>query len=250
METVNVLWTGGWDSTYRILELARMNVVVQPIYVQESRISRFIEERQMNEIREALINDPRCVAKILPIKFIKLADVPENKEITDAYACLRDRYALGSQYDYLARLAMQYPGLEIGITGGGTAGRIYSVFSGNGEFKKINGVGRYAVDQEKSTKDVNLVFGNFHAPLYGLTWQTMLNNACEWGFEPLLKKIRFCFSRKERPCGHCAPCRAKIESGMTFFFSKSALASFALWKLASALGILRIKNSLREKFHG
>ena len=35
--TVNVLWTGGFDSTYRIVELSRLNVVVQPYYLLDEK---------------------------------------------------------------------------------------------------------------------------------------------------------------------------------------------------------------------
>lgn len=30
---VNILWTGGWDSTYRMIELSRKELDVNPIYI-------------------------------------------------------------------------------------------------------------------------------------------------------------------------------------------------------------------------
>ena len=33
MEIVNILWTGGWDSTYRMIELSRFQNTVNPIYI-------------------------------------------------------------------------------------------------------------------------------------------------------------------------------------------------------------------------
>lgn len=50
-QTVNILWTGGWDSSYRMVELSRRLVQVQPIYVYgEGRASEKYEIRAMNRI--------------------------------------------------------------------------------------------------------------------------------------------------------------------------------------------------------
>lgn len=35
METVNVLWTGGLDSSYRIIELSRLDIDIQPYYIYD-----------------------------------------------------------------------------------------------------------------------------------------------------------------------------------------------------------------------
>ena len=43
---IKLLWTGGWDSTYRLVELSRMDVTVQPIYgCDGKRDSMEIEKR-------------------------------------------------------------------------------------------------------------------------------------------------------------------------------------------------------------
>lgn len=38
-ETITVLWTGGWDSTYRVIELSRQNVNIQ-LYIFYTTIER------------------------------------------------------------------------------------------------------------------------------------------------------------------------------------------------------------------
>lgn len=55
-KVVNILWTGGWDSTYRIVELFREQVQIQPIYCCDpSRGSMQKEVETMEKIRGALL---------------------------------------------------------------------------------------------------------------------------------------------------------------------------------------------------
>ena len=56
-EPINVLWTGGWDSTYRMVELSRRNVTIQPIYCCDpGRQSLEKEKETIERIRKALKN--------------------------------------------------------------------------------------------------------------------------------------------------------------------------------------------------
>ena len=51
---IKLLWTGGWDSTYRLVELSRMDVTVQPIYgCDGKRDSMEIEKQTLEKIRPA-----------------------------------------------------------------------------------------------------------------------------------------------------------------------------------------------------
>ena len=49
---VRILWTGGWDSTYRIVELSRQDKVVEPIYVYGDQ--RTSEKKEINAMKEIL----------------------------------------------------------------------------------------------------------------------------------------------------------------------------------------------------
>ena len=54
-KTIKILWTGGWDSTYRIIELSRRPVNIQPIYVYgDGRISENYERTAMQKILSEL----------------------------------------------------------------------------------------------------------------------------------------------------------------------------------------------------
>lgn len=55
METVNLLWSGGWDGTFRFLQLASEPICIQPIYIKDpGRGSQKYEIRAIHEIIDAV----------------------------------------------------------------------------------------------------------------------------------------------------------------------------------------------------
>lgn len=108
METVNILWTGGLDSTYRVLELSRLPVIIKPYYIwDKTRGSIKQELNAMKKISHDIAVNPATKAKLLPVNVVMDSDIKDDSEITNAWKVLNDKYALGSQYDYLARFAKQ-----------------------------------------------------------------------------------------------------------------------------------------------
>lgn len=117
MDIVNVLWTGGLDSSYRICELSRMPVTIQPYYIWDhTRGSIKQELRAMKRIAQDVKRHPDTKATLLPLKIVYDSEIKEDTAITEAWKVLNKKYALGSQYDYLARFAKQYGlKLEVGL---------------------------------------------------------------------------------------------------------------------------------------
>lgn len=68
METVHLLWTGGWDSTYRLLYLLWEGKQVQPHYIIDThRPSSGHELRAMEAIRASINKDiERLPGTLLP----------------------------------------------------------------------------------------------------------------------------------------------------------------------------------------
>jgi len=102
----HVLWTGGWDSTYRVLDLVIIKSIdVQPYYIiDEQRSSTKKELETLELIKEELFNiDNKYESCIKKTVFIHKKEIPRNNEITAAYNRLRQISFIGSQYDWLAR---------------------------------------------------------------------------------------------------------------------------------------------------
>ena len=45
-KTVYIFWTGGWDSTFRMIQLSQMDIVVQPLYIS----TEYLCNKRENEL--------------------------------------------------------------------------------------------------------------------------------------------------------------------------------------------------------
>ena len=217
------LWTGGWDSTYRIVELSRMPVTVEPIYITGTgRKSAKLELEAMDKILEALRKRPETKAELLPVKVELYKDIPENQEITDAYNKIHEKTHLGVQHEWLARYAYVHPGLEIGTEAGvpATSHIIDSIETFGVLIPKDD---TFIIDPEKSSKEGMLVLGNFEFPIIDKYESDMLANIKAWGYEDVMSLIWFCHRPIDgKPCGLCHPCAVKMESDMEFLLPEDA----------------------------
>lgn len=230
-DKVYILWTGGWDSTYRMVELSQMDVDIIPIYIIDTtRPSRDIERKTMEKLRTELCNDSRTIAKIEPVIEIKISDLPESKAIADAYQRIQKEIRLGTQYEFLARLALKYPGIEIGIEKpNGEFSGCYEAINHYGRLIYENGV--FQIDKSNSSKDLVEIFGNVTFPIIDKTEIDMLSNIKKWDYVNLMKGIHFCHKpRHNEPCGACRPCQQKMECGMEFLLPPKAQFRYRVYK--------------------
>lgn len=232
MKKIEILWTGGWDSTFRIVELSMQKCVVEPYYiVDENRKSTDYELRAMENVLEALRKKKKTKAKFNDIVMVNKNDIPENKDITDAYKLIADKTNLGSQHDWLARFALEHPNIEIGTEAGEIAtSHILQAIDEYGKLVFKNGIGY--LDKKMSSKEGLLVLGNFSFPIIDKTEIDMVNLIKKWGYEDVMKYIWFChFPINDECCGLCHPCEVKIESHMEFLMTKKALRNYKIQKL-------------------
>ena len=117
--TIHLLWTGGWDSTFRLVELSFQDVDIYPVYVIDPiRRSVDLEIKAMRDIIEALSSKPATKAKIHDIIMVHRDDIPEDARITEAYNKIYKKTNLGPQHEWLARLGKIMPELEMGTEAG------------------------------------------------------------------------------------------------------------------------------------
>ncbi|GFZ91626.1 hypothetical protein GCM10010978_32650 [Compostibacillus humi] len=226
---INILWTGGWDSTYRIVELSRRVCVVQPIYVYgDNRLSEKYEINAMYKILKELRKKPSTKAEFLPIKFINKKDIPANQEITNAYNIIAKNTNLGSQHEWLARLAYSYPGLELGTEASPLSiSNILKAINQYGKLIKDKSGEGYILDPVESSNEGILVLGNFKFPIIKKTGKDMKKDIQSWGYEDVMKNVWVCHTPLYgKPCGLCHPCELKIETGMSFLLTRSAVKRY------------------------
>lgn len=218
-QTVAVLWTGGWDSTYRVIELSKKDINIQPVYIlDEGRKSNRMERQAIERITGMLQKRKETRAVFLPVDVINVADIPADAEVTAAWRKLSEEFDWGIQHDWTARVAQwKYPMIEMcieKIVHGHTPTRM--AIEKYGAVKPAVGGGN-VIDQEKSDRVLNLVLGNITLPIYQITEVEMLRNVEEWGYMDVMENIWFCHDPiGGKPCGLCGPCHTKMDSHMEF----------------------------------
>lgn len=224
---IEVFWTGGFDSTYRILQLLGYTVLIQPYYLSDNRES---EEKELNAIKNisGLVNTkPRNQGQLLPLIYIPINERIVSKEISDAYLRIRQQHYLGSQYDWLGGFAKYHYGIELTIEKGTIPIKLINKY---GKLTKISDkiIGEnYVLDTASSSADINTLFQYYRFPLANITELEMRQNYIAWGCEDVMDLTWFCFNPiNGKPCGECNPCKSKIKSGLTERFSEEALKRY------------------------
>jgi hypothetical protein len=81
---VQILWTGGWDSTFRLLQLLlELKLPVIPHYViDDTRESAPIEIRTMERIRQALADKyPETRERLHPTRIGRVTDLQPEPDV-------------------------------------------------------------------------------------------------------------------------------------------------------------------------
>lgn len=229
-DKVRVLWTGGWDSTFRIVELSFKDVDIYPVYVIDpDRKSKDIEIEMMKSIISALNKKPRTKAKIHDIEIIEKESIPKDEEITKAYFKIQKTTKLGGQHEWLARLAKVYPDMEMGTEAGDpSSSHILQAIRDYGELIIKGTTG--CLDPQMSTKEGLLVLGGFRFPIITRTELDMVKQIHEWGYEDIMQNTWFCHTPvRGKPCGMCHPCEVKMESNMEFLLPEDAKKRYRIY---------------------
>lgn len=232
-QKVNILWTGGFDSTFRMIQLSKLQVDVQPYYVTDERKSEGLELKAIADITKDIENHPGTKCTILPLIIYKTSDIEPDKLLTKSYNKLYSKNTLGSQYEWLGRFAQKVPGLELCLEKSETS-KAYICISENGKLKKTKdgSLSYYTVDENSSDPDFYRVFRNFRMPhpLYTTTKLQMAEEYKRMGFEDTMVKTWFCHSPfRDEPCGVCNPCKSVIEEGLSFRLGPQGLNRYRLY---------------------
>ena len=223
---VNVLWTGGWDSTFRVITLSRLPVTLKTYYVvYPHRRSRDYELKAIREIFDIIKNDPKTLCKLEPVNIVKFEDIPPDREISDSFKKITEKVLIGPQYEYLARFAKTVGTLEIGIEVGGLAEAMFRDMGNLIEISNEIPALRHSMLEKNGTdEDLYRVFHHFTYPLLQMSKLEMKEEAIKEGFIDTMYKTWFChFPRNGKPCGTCFPCHFTIEDGLGERFTEAAL---------------------------
>ena len=216
---VHILWTGGLDSTYRMVELSRKKCVIQPHYVIVNRKNIKNELKAISAITRILNSDKRTIAEIRPVETFSKHDLEVYPDIQSAWEMLHEKKDFKSQqYPLFTRYARQKKlKLEMGIQ-----------FSKNGTVSKVidesylvdcpDDYDVMMIDPEKGSHEWAsfTLFRDFRFPksLYHKTKREEVEELKRLGYDKVLKKVWTCFTPVfGMPCGHCFACQSARYEG-------------------------------------
>ena len=243
---INLLWTGGWDSTFRLLYLVFVEKKsVQPFYIIDTqRPSTLNELRAMHIIRKEITKkNPQLADLIKPTIIVSVHDIKPDPDITAKFNRLKEKLStpLGSQYEWLARFAKQWniPNLELCIELSKRAPNalvnLLSPYVGNDLRMK-----------QLDENDDASIFSFFSFPLLKLSKNDMKKIAVEKGFLDILEKTWFCHTPwHNKPCGICVPCDIAIKEGLGYRVPKISRLRHKIWKV---VGYLRKQTRIFKSF--
>jgi len=224
--TVEVFWTGGYDSTFRIVQLSKLPVTVKPYYMQDNRgIAEEMELNAIKKITEIIRSKPDTRCTLQDLEIVSIEDRTFDPDITKAYKKIHEQFKLGSQYEWLACFAKKHHGIEISVEK--SENSRFHLINKSVIHKKINdpNIGEYLIlDEEKSQKDAILLFKDYHFPILELTKFEMKDEYIRLGCEDVMNLTWFCYTPiNGKPCGLCNPCNITIKEGLKWRFSQRAL---------------------------
>lgn len=247
---IKIFWTGGLDSTFRIVELSQRQCTVQPYYiVLKKKQSLGNELKAIETILRILRKDKRTKAKLLDPVIVDEEDIPRDTNTFDSWFRLI-RWE-GWQYYVLAKYAnLHNIEVELGLQ-----------FSSSGVGELIDGAlliphldpdyDVLVLDKKQANQDTINVFGNFCFPksLYHKTKREEVDILRKNGYGKIVKYTWSCFHPiMGYPCGHCGPCKSFEREGVRLpLIGKLLTATFRpLKKKAMKVIKLNYNYTIRE----
>lgn len=208
----NLMWTGGWDSTFRLLQLLLIKKnKVRPYYiVNKNRKSTSIELERIHIIKKKLFHQyPFTTKLLLPLIQTHSKNIKIDTEISRIWRKIRNRRHIGEQYKMLASFCIQenISNVELSLE------------------KQVGGdqvelTNAYILAQDEVPDEEKILFRNFTFPLIHTTKKEMISIAKKEKWLSILSETWFCHRPIHIPligpipCGACNPCTIALNEGL------------------------------------
>lgn len=195
IDNTNIFWTGGLDSTFRVIQLLMSTeCMVQPHYIINGEESTGFEIDTMNNFRRRISREsPGVHARFLPTIYVNSGAIKRDEEIRSFVEELRKEQKVEEQYHLMSNYCKQFGinQIEVALTSISGEKDTYALFRDSPAFK------------------------NFLYPTINYSKQDMYQIARENGWDSWLDKTSFCRRPKLtfRQCGTCGPCVESVREG-------------------------------------
>ncbi len=236
MATRNVLWTGGWDSTFRVLALALgEGETVQPHYLLDpERRSTDFELRAIDAIRSEAAARGGAIA---PLHIQRVDQIAIGARAAAEHRALARDYDIGAQYLWLSEYARRHGITELELC----------IHVDDKAYAAVRALPASANDDSRTDSGL---FRFFAFPVLEVSKLQMWQTARAQGFADLMEQTWFCHlpTRSGRPCGFCGPCRWTHGEGLAHRLARSAHMRRALDdRLISHVPSYRLRFALRHQ---
>ena len=231
MEPVRLLWTAGFDSTYRLLELMQAGRTVQPYYViDRDRRSYPIELQRIAELRRLIAARYPEPARLRPVAITLRDDLSIEPDLQEAWDTLARQTHIGTQYLWLAQFC-HHAGFP-----DGSVKLCMPRIDPPHPLQLIKFEDLDAEELRLRPGAPQVLFRFYAWPTRHASKADMRTAAVERGFWDILQRSWFCHTPVgPEPCGHCGPCRIARVQREDVSFAGPATLRLAAWRARSRL---------------
>jgi len=215
----NILWTCGWDSTYRLLELLLVEKVrTQPVYIiDRDRKSLQMELKTIDILTQKIQEKyPETQNLMVPTLFVEKDSIAHDPEINKAYQHIKSIRSFGSQYEWLSAYCKQqgFQNMELCIEKNSEPNSI-TEFLYKYQLTDTTDLANFSDEDLQIKKSVNVLFDCFSLPIINVLKPEMEEKSKQNDWLDIMYLTWFCHKPKNgKPCGKCNPCRLTIMKGM------------------------------------
>ncbi|MFB6318231.1 hypothetical protein [Saccharicrinis sp. FJH54] len=227
-EPIKLLWTGGWDSTFRLCELLILfKKSVQPYYlIDNNRKSLRNELQAQKKIKELLkTKQLGTEAVLLPTVFFNTDQLKQDADIDHHFNTLIQHVHYGIQYKWLAQYCKEQSITNLELSVEKSVGHPrYEYFKKNIKETIYQNFNTYATTVNSSNACFLEVFKYFQMPIFDKTKSDMKIIAMQNEFLNIMNESWFCHTpHQNKPCGICNPCKDAIHYGFEYRLNRRAL---------------------------
>lgn len=215
-----ILWTGGWDSTFRLLQLVLIEkATVQPFYIKDSDRKSHPKELEAIDriLRKISQHYPDDITRINPLQIVEKSQIVTDPHLENCFNEIGQTKKIGTQYLWIASFCKQFNINNIELC-------IEKDYKNNTFYTFIEPFYNKSLTNPNSHLDelVHPLFDYFSFNLFDLTKMDMLHIAKERGWMDIMNLTWFCHRpKKNKPCGKCNPCLATYSEGLKFRIPKN-----------------------------
>jgi len=193
---INIFWTGGLDSTFRLVQLLTTTTyMVQPHYIVRHEDSTGNEINTMIQIRRTIVRKfPEVRPRFLPTIYTNEDLIPNFRDLDEQIEELKKVGKVAEQYQIMSYYCREFQidQIEVALTRISGEKAFFNHFKNSPAFK------------------------SFTYPTIEITKKEMLGITKLNNWDEILFMTSFCRRPiiKISPCGVCGPCVDAVASGM------------------------------------